>query len=192
MQDQSLLESVANLFKLLEDRKIEYVLVGGVALLTYVEGRNTEDIDLIMALRSLEKLPEFELHSRDANFIQASYQGLRVDILLTRNPLFARIQQDYVTSQQYFEQEIQTATVEGLVLLKLYALPSLYRQGSFAQVGIYENDVAVLLQAYEVEMAKLLAVLSEYLDEGDMKSVREIVGEIKRRIERFQGGGGER
>jgi hypothetical protein len=35
--------------------------------------------------------------------------------------------------------------VEGLILLKLYALPSLYRQGNFAKVGIYENDVATLL-----------------------------------------------
>ncbi len=31
----------------LAERKIEYWLVGGVALLSYVDGRNTQDIDLI-------------------------------------------------------------------------------------------------------------------------------------------------
>lgn len=46
---QNLPETVARLFALLEDRKIEYVLVGGVAMLQYVEGRNTQDIDLILA-----------------------------------------------------------------------------------------------------------------------------------------------
>lgn len=43
---------------------------------------------------------------------------------------------------------MQIATVEGLLLLKLYALPSLYRQGSL-RVSIYENkNVAALLYTY--------------------------------------------
>ena len=35
---------------LLRERQNEYVLVGGIGLLQYVAGRNTEDIDLIMAV----------------------------------------------------------------------------------------------------------------------------------------------
>ena len=57
MNADSLLQTVARLFALLRERQIEYALVGGIALLQYIEGRNTEDIDLIMALSSLEKLP---------------------------------------------------------------------------------------------------------------------------------------
>ena len=53
-------QTVARLFALLKERQVEYLLVGGVALLNYVEGRNTEDIDLIMALPALKKLPEIE------------------------------------------------------------------------------------------------------------------------------------
>jgi len=49
MNADSLLQSVEQLFALLETRKVAYVLVGGIALLHYVEGRNTEDLDLIMA-----------------------------------------------------------------------------------------------------------------------------------------------
>jgi len=53
VDSDSLLQAVRHLFALLallDEREIEYVLVGGVALLNYVEGRNTQDIDLIVAL----------------------------------------------------------------------------------------------------------------------------------------------
>jgi len=48
MNSDFLIETVTRFFALLRERQIEYVLVGGIALLQYVEGRNTEDIDLIM------------------------------------------------------------------------------------------------------------------------------------------------
>lgn len=41
--------SAARLFALLDRRGIAYVFVGGIAMLQYVGGRNTEDIDLIVA-----------------------------------------------------------------------------------------------------------------------------------------------
>lgn len=52
-----LLDAVAELFKVLRERRVNYALVGGIALLKYVQGRNTEDIDLILSVRSLKKLP---------------------------------------------------------------------------------------------------------------------------------------
>jgi hypothetical protein len=76
--------------------------------------------------------------------------------------------------------------VEGLLLLKLYALPSLYRQGSFARVGIYEADIATLVQAYRPALDRLLDELSAYLGESDLHEVQDIVGEIRGRIDRFQ------
>src|ERR1700681_4266171 len=65
LSDSALLEAAARLFALLEQRQIEYLLVGGIALLQYVEGRNTEDIDLIMSLSSLERLPELRRVSQE-------------------------------------------------------------------------------------------------------------------------------
>jgi hypothetical protein len=50
MDSDSLFQTVAELFALLQKRRVDYVLVGGVALLAYVEGRNTEDIDLVIAV----------------------------------------------------------------------------------------------------------------------------------------------
>ena len=190
MDVDSLPQVVNRLFDLLEQRNIEYVLVGGVALLTYVEGRNTQDIDLIMALASLEKLPEIRVSSREVYFRRGDYDGLQIDVLLTENPLFDKVRQRYTTVRHFQDRDIPTATVEGLLLLKLYALPSLYRQGSFARVGIYENDVATLLHAYQIEVNDLLEELSDHLSGSDMAEVRNIVDEIRQRIERYRAGSG--
>jgi hypothetical protein len=187
----TLLQTVQRLFALFDERAIDYVLVGGVALLTYVEGRNTQDIDLIMALSSLAMLPEIKIQSQEDDFARGEFEGLQIDILLTRNQLFARVRDKYVTKQKLMECEITTATVEGLLLLKLYALPPLYRQGNFAKVGLYENDVATLMHYYNPAMTPLFETLKRYVGEGDMVELRKIVQEIEQRLERFQNSGRE-
>lgn len=120
MNSDSLLEAVRRLFALLRERKVDYVLVGEVAMLSYVEGRNTEDVDLIMPLASLEKLPEIKIASQDMYFARGTFETLQIDLLLTKNPLFEVVQKKYVSNQHFAEQDIPTATVEGLLLLKLY------------------------------------------------------------------------
>ena len=183
----TLVQAVQRLFALLDERGVDYVLVGGVALLTYVEGRNTQDIDLIMTLSSLERLPEIKVQSQERDFARGEFEGLQVDILLTRNRLFAEVRRKHVTKQKLMEREISTATVEGLLLLKLYALPALYRQGNFAKVGLYENDVATLMHYYRPAMAPLFETLERMLGEGDVAELREIVKEIEQRLARFRG-----
>ena len=150
MNSDFLIETVARFFSLLRERQIEYVLVGGIAMLQYVEGRNTEDVDLIMALSALEQLPELQVETRDADFARSKFGDLKVDVLLTSNPDFDEVRKRYTSVQRFVEQDIPCATVEGLILLKLYALPSLYRQGNFTRVGLYENDVATLLHAHHL------------------------------------------
>ncbi len=189
MESDSLLRAVKNLFGLLESRGVNYVLVGGVALLNYVEGRNTQDIDLIMTLSDLPGIPEIVVE-RQTNpyFARGKFGELQIDLLLTRNPLFRLVQRNYAVKQSFGEQEISIATVEGLLLLKLYALPSLYRQGDFVRVGVYENDIATLLYVYQPRVDRLLQILSRYVGEGDILSIGEILDEIEHRIKRFEGG----
>ena len=183
-----LLQTVSRLFALLKERKIEYLLVGGVALLQYVEGRNTEDIDLIMDLASLARLPEIKIIAQDENFARGTFATLRIDILQTRHPLFDKVRRAYAVTQHFKEQDIPCATVEGLLLLKMHALPSLYRQGSFARVGLYENDIATLLHDYRPPLEPLLDELARHLSATDLLAVRKIVDEIRERIERFRQG----
>jgi hypothetical protein len=185
MNADSLLAQVEQLFNLLDSRKVDYVLVGGIALLTYVEGRNTQDIDLIMALTSLAKLPEIKITNQDMYFARGQFGELQIDMLLTRNPLFDKVAKKYSTQKQFMDRKIKCATVEGLLLLKLFALPSLYRQGSFERVGIYENDVATLLNAYQPKREPLMAELKKHLNENDMSELQNILSDIEARIQRF-------
>lgn len=186
MNSDSLIQSVQDLFSVLEQRKIDYVLVGGIALLHYVEGRNTQDLDLLMSLSSVEKLPELNISSQDMYFVGANYGELEIDILLTENPLFKKVHSKYLEEQRFLDRNIPIATVDGLLLLKLYALPSLYRQGNFARVGIYENDIATLLHDYEPDVNTLLSELSNYVSESDLVEVNNILADIQKRIKRFK------
>jgi hypothetical protein len=176
VSDGALLGAMDRLFNLLEEWRVDYLLVGEMALLQYVEGRNTEIIELILAPSSLDEFPEI----RD-------FAGLQIDLLLTSNPLFEIVRRRYATRQQFVEREIPCATPEGLVLLKLYALPSLYRQGNLARVALYETDILMLMDRRKVDVEALFAELERHLSPTDLASLRRITDEIRQRIERFGG-----
>lgn len=189
---EDLLKSVDDLFALLQRHNLKYVLVGGIALLQYIKGRNTEDIDLILNVAALKKLPEITITSRDVYLVRGDYRGLQIDFLLTKNPLFVHVQKQHVAQQPFFERTIPTATVRGLLLLKLYALPSLYRQGDFARVGLYENDIATLLFYHQPDMAAILAELTPFVSATDRAALDAILADVEQRIARFRrGAGGE-
>jgi predicted nucleotidyltransferase len=177
---------VVELFTLLQERNTPYLLVGGIAMLRYVEGRNTEDIDLLMSLTSMKQLPEIAVEEQSEYFIRGRFRSVRVDVLLTANALFAEVQQGFATTHRFAELEVPTATPAGLVLLKLYALPSLYRQGWFDRVSIYESDIASLLQRHRPEVEPLLQRLQPHLEAGDLHELRGIVRDIQARIARFE------
>ena len=141
-----------------------------------------------MAVSALQDLPEIVVTRNDPYFARGQFEGLQIDLWLTENLLFEQVRQQYVTMRHFHERDIPTATVAGLLLLKLYALPSLYRQGDFGRVGIYENDVATLLYDYPTPMAALLQELARHLPPTDMAEVRTIVAEIEQRIARFRQG----
>ena len=186
MNSDSLIQSVQDFFTLLEQRNIDYVLVGGIAILHYIEGRNTQDLDVLMAVSALEKLPELKVASQDMYFVRASYNELQIDILPTQNPLFKNVHSQYSKVEKFLDRNIPLATVEGLLLLKLYALPSLYRQGNFARVGIYENDIATLLHDYQPDVSTLLSELSQYVNQSDLAEIKGAVSDIQKRIKRFK------
>ncbi len=173
-------ETIHALFAALEEEHIPYLLVGGVALLSYVDGRNTEDIDLIVDEADLGKL-DWKIIERDENFARATYHGLRVDLLLTSNALFAEVRANEATTTSFGDRVVHCATREGMLLLKLYALPSLYRQGKLARAALYETDVLMLHQGVEVDDEKLLARLATHLSSPDLSELGAILAEQRTR-----------
>lgn len=187
MNPNDLVSSVARLFELLDEHEIDYVLVGGVAMLQYVEGRNTQDLDLIVSLDDLEALPGVDVTGRsDLHFARAQFEGLQVDVLRAEHPLFGEVRREHAAEQRFQDRRVRCATVEGLLLLKLFALPSLYRQGDLTRAGIYESDIAALLYEYDPDTEPLLETLRPHLLETDLGELHTIVREIRQRTERFK------
>ncbi|MBD2428629.1 hypothetical protein [Phormidium sp. FACHB-1136] len=184
-EQDTFFQTIEVLFDALADRKINYLLVGGVALLSYVEGRNTQDIDLILARSDLDALPEVVIYDENKNFIRGLLDQLQIDILLTQNDLFKDVLEKFSIDRSFGTRVIRCATVEGLLLLKCYALPSLYRQGQFSRASIYENDILLLLLNYSVDIENLLEILSNHLLPSDTQEVKTILDDIKGRIQRF-------
>lgn len=176
---------VETLFDTLVERNINYLLVGGVALLSYVDGRNTQDIDLILSRAELATLPEISIRDENRDFIRGDFDGLQVDILLTQNKFFKEVDKSFATDRQFGNRMVRCVTVEGLLILKCYALPSLYRQGNFNRASIYENDILLLLLNYSINLESIVNILSNYLLPSDLDEARNILGEIQGRIRRF-------
>ena len=185
VSDSSILETVERLFALLGERRIGYLLVGGIALLQYVEGRNTDHIELILSPASLAKLPEIEIVGEEEGFARGIFSGLQIDLLLTSNPLFEIVTKRYATTRVFAEREIPCAAVEGLVLLKLYALPSLYRQGNLVRAALYETDILTLIHGYQPSLEPLFQELAPHVSATDLTALRKLVAEIEARIARF-------
>jgi hypothetical protein len=184
MDLDELYKSIPRLFELLDKRRVDYVLVGGIAMLAYVEGRNTQDIDLIVASSDLLKLPEIKIEDQNAEFARGHFGDLRIDFLFSDSQLFDVVRRDYSTTKRFVERDVRCATVEGLLLLKLFALPSVYRQGRFTKVRSFEKDIADLLDRQRSSIEPLLCMLSKYMLASDLDEVRKIVGEIQERIAR--------
>lgn len=177
-------ETIDQLFAELDERGIRYLLVGGIALLRYVDGRNTEDIDLIIARDDALMIPRLVITEHDRDFAQASFGELRVDLLLTSNPLFAHVLQHRAETDVVGGRVIRVADPAGMVLLKLYALPSLYRQALYEKVRLYEADIAMLIQTQAVDTEGVMATLAQHVSPSDEAELRAIVAEIRERIAR--------
>ncbi len=73
------------LFRLLSERQVPYLLVGGIAMLAYVEGRNTRDVDLLLSVEALQQIPELEILEKNDFFAHAKEQ--KKPLQLPRNHL---------------------------------------------------------------------------------------------------------
>lgn len=172
--------SVRDLFTAMRVAHIDYTLVGGVALLAYVAGRNTQDIDLIVDPAAITML-DWQATLSDADFGRARYGTLDVDLLLTTNPIFDYVRHHERTEIEFDGEMVMCATRAGLILLKLYALPSLYRQGNLARAALYETDLLMLLQAQDVDSEALLAVLARHVSSRDIEELRRVIVELRTR-----------
>jgi hypothetical protein len=182
MNDDSLLAATRHFIKALEHEKIPHVLVGGLAVLQYVDGRNTRDIDLIIAVDDLPRLPDFHLDEKNEWFATGTSGPLRVDLLFTANPLFAQIMEHHSAKRDFLGARLNCATPHGIILLKLFALPSLYRQGNIDRAALYETDILQLLHHHPADPESLLHTLTPHMTPSDINALRAVLTDIQSRL----------
>ncbi len=182
MNEESLLAATRNFISSLEADKIPHVLVGGLAVLQYIEGRNTRDIDLIIAVEDLDLLPDLVLREKNDWFGSGDVGPLRVDLLFTVNPFFAEVAKKHAEERDFMGTCLRCATPEGIILLKLFALPSLYRQGQVDRAALYETDILMLLRHTPIEDIILEKQLQPHMTPTDIKALLEVLADIRGRI----------
>lgn len=164
---------------------MDYVLVGGMTMLQYVDGRNTREVALIVAPKDLARLPELVVSDQDNDFARADFLGVPVDLLFTANRLFKLIREKHQQNMTFARRSIACATPQGLLILKLFALPSLYRQGDNPRAAIYEADIAGLLDSSETKLDGAFVELEPHLLATDISELRKITKQIGARAAAF-------
>ena len=91
---------VTSFLSLLRERHIPFVVVGGIALLQHVSGRNTDDIDLIISAPRLSELPELVIRERSEMFAYGHFGELRVEVLFAEHALFRKDRSGFRASHE--------------------------------------------------------------------------------------------
>jgi hypothetical protein len=152
-----------------------------MAMLTYVKGRNTKDVGLLLSLEASHKIPELEIVDRQDFFARAQFRSVPVDLLFTFNPLFQIVADKFATVHSFAELKVPAATVEGLIVLKLYALPSLYRQFQMDRAALYENDITMLIANHSPALESLIGLATHGMEPGDQAELKKIISECTER-----------
>lgn len=99
------------------------------------------------------------------------------------NALFNEVLTNHAESRTLLGTPIQCATPRGIILLKLFALPSLYRQGNIDRAATYETDILRLLLHQPADAESLLLPLHPHMTQSDINALRNILADIQHRIE---------
>jgi hypothetical protein len=140
----------------------------------------------VLALREIKDLPEIIIESHDEHFALARFRSLRVDVLRSEIGFFREVKEKNCERMMFAGREIPCATPLGLVLLKLHALPSLFRQFQHGKITLYEGDIQMLLEKYPQSHTAVMAGLQPFVSPSEWKELDRILADIEQRIERIR------
>jgi hypothetical protein len=170
----------------MEQHKVPYALIGGMATSYRSQPRFTKDVDFLVKVSQLA-LPALleDLHQRGFEFdtvatiggwaqhhmVVLSYHGIRIDWLKPLIPVYLHVL-DHATEENWLDQPIRIASAEGLILLKLLAFRSQ------DQVDI-ENLVAANRDTLDIAWIKAECQTLAGLDDARMRRLLELASESK-------------
>lgn len=174
-------ELVIKFLNLLEEKQVDFCIVGGIAYLAYIQDRNTKDLDILLSVKELEKILDYvEVTNKDVNFTNAVFEGMRIDFLKTSNSLFEYVKNHETTKYDFTEGLYPIATVNGLILMRFDAIVDLYQKGKFEKIPRYELDLNYLTKYFEIDWENIWKVSRQFFTDGQIGEFKKMVAEWKK------------
>ena len=171
-------ELVIKFLNLLEEKQVDFCIVGGIAYLAYIQDRNTKDLDILISVAELEKIIDrVEITNKDANFTNAVFEGMQIDFLKTSNSLFEYVKKYETTEYDFTEGLYPIATINGLVLMRFDAIIDLYQKGKFEKIPRYELDLNYLTKYYDIDWEHIWKISRKFFTEGQIREFQKMVAE---------------
>ena len=156
-------ELVTKFLNLLEEKEVDFCIVGGIAYLAYIQDRNTKDLDILLSVTELEKIIDYiEVINKDANFTNAVFEGMRIDFLKTSNSLFEYVKENETTEYSFTEGLYPIATINGLILMRFDAIIDLYDKKDFNKILRFESDTQFLTRNYKINWEHIWKVSQKF------------------------------
>lgn len=174
-------ELVIKFLNLLEEKQVDFAIVGGIAYLAYIQDRNTKDLDILISVKELDKIIDYvEVTNKDVNFTNALFEGMRVDFLKTSNSIFEYVKKHETTEYNFEEGLFPVATINGLILMRFDAIIDLYQKGNFNKIIFYERDLQVLTLNYEIDWDHIWKISKKFFTNGQIAEFQKMVAEWKK------------
>ncbi len=171
-------ELVIKFLNLLEELRVDFCIVGGIAYLAYIQDRNTKDLDILISVTELEKIIDYvEITNKDVNFTNAVFEGMRIDFLKTSNSLFDYVKKHETTEYNFTEGLYPIATINGLILMRFDAIVDLYQKGKFEKIPRYELDLLYLTRNFPVDWEHIWKISQKFFTEGQISEFKKMVAD---------------
>jgi hypothetical protein len=171
-------ELVLKFLKLLEEKDVDFCIVGGIAYLAYIEDRNTKNLDILISVQELDKIIDrITVTNKDVNFTNAEFEGLRIDFLKTSNAIFDYVKKHETTTYNYVEGMYPIATINGLILMRFDAIIDLYQKAKFQKIIFYERDLQVLTLNFPIDWDHIWNISEKFFTVGQINEFKKMVTE---------------
>jgi predicted nucleotidyltransferase len=161
----------------LNERGIQYAVIGGLATIQHTRVRTTDDVDALLTVPQLAMPAFFEAlrdrgfdldvmksirEFRDGGLTTIRYQDVLVDLMRPILPAYAHVL-DRAVIARIHGHEVRVSSAEGLIVMKLIAM----RPQD-------EVDIRELLAAYggKLDLDYIRAELDTFTDAGDPRRVK--------------------
>ena len=176
-------ELVIKFLNLLEEKQVDFCIVGGIAYLAYIQDRNTKDLDILISVTELEKIIDYvEVTNKDVNFTNTRFEGMSIDFLKTSNAIFDYVKKHETTKYNFTEGLYPVATINGLILMRFDAIIDLYQKAKFEKIPRYELDLLYLTRNFPVDWEHIWKISQKFFTDGQINEFKRMVAEWQKPI----------